>query len=128
MKNTELRIGNLVYYHIVDEKDNPPEYDSLNVIDAIDLQIIESDESYKPIPLTEEWLLKFGFDKIKNPNNTPSWIWLKDKRIFLYEFFENRKLSFDLFIYNDWLKRENIYVHELQNLYFALTGKELEIK
>ena len=67
-------------------------------------------ETYKPIPLTEDWLLKFGF-KIENcyENNKAS----KNKIIITYG--EN-------FFYGI---TRLIYVHELQNLYFALTKTEL---
>jgi hypothetical protein len=72
-----------------------------------------------PIPLTEEWLLKFGFVQGRN---YPGWVLLKDLEKgdyiddnVLFEFFEPGY---------DHIK----YVHQLQNLYFALTGEELTIK
>ena len=65
----------------------------------------------KPIPLTKDWLVKFGFEK-------------------RYEdCFEYGK-----FILNDEFIMMDIditikckHVHQLQNLYFALTGEELKI-
>jgi hypothetical protein len=75
-----------------------------------------------PIPLTEEWLLKFGFE-IKEVGygchaNYPDFhLWLDidcDYWAFIIE--ENGKCI------------ELKYVHQLQNLYFALYGNELEIK
>ena len=56
MKANELRIGNLIYF------DN-------NVIDVgiVDLNVLLNEnlplshKHYKPIPLTEKWLLEFGF-------------------------------------------------------------------
>jgi len=81
----------------------------------------------KPIPLTEEWLFKFGF-KTRTTENisvqyfigenpiTGDWlfdiIWLKGDE---YPFYRNGFFKIK-------------YVHQLQNLYFALTGEELTIK
>jgi hypothetical protein len=79
-----------------------------------------------PIPLTEEWLIKLGFGK-------------DDTNTYIHE-----SLPSGTGVYfesgNDWnFDDANIcgdfdecihvklpqYVHQLQNLYFALTGKEL---
>jgi hypothetical protein len=68
--------------------------------------------SMNPIPLTEEWLLKFGFRRI-------------DKYTFVRKgiFIHMRKRGF---VFSKKLIIEN--VHELQNLYFALTNEELTMK
>jgi hypothetical protein len=80
----------------------------------------------EPIPLTEEWLLKFGFEK-------------------KYDTFEFNGLNVDgcvvHFSFDKWASEYEIencdytevpsdiqHVHQLQNLYFALTGEELTIK
>lgn len=89
--------------------------------------IDEGDRSYKSIPLTEEWLLRFG------------WIWNEDCKS--YEKYPNgdarmhlayRDINGSYTMFNYVLKAtiaEQIsYVHQLQNLYFALTGEELTIK
>jgi hypothetical protein len=80
----------------------------------------------KPITLTEEWLLKFGFE--------------------VNEFHKNYKIKVDYyhhsikFYENEWVYSNDIsdaschtiasvnYVHQLQNIYFALTNEELTIK
>jgi hypothetical protein len=73
-----------------------------------------------PIPLTEEWLLKFGFKHIKD-----NW----------YNIFSNEN-TFNVYLFTDKRFRIEIvnqsicvlnHVHQLQNLYFALTNKELKI-
>jgi len=87
---------------------------------------------YEPIPITEEWLLKFGFKKREsgvcdsfyigfNPV-THDWlfdlVWLKKMMDYSYEgnpFYKNGH-------------HEVKYIHQLQNLYFALTQTELELK
>ncbi len=79
-------------------------------------------DKIKPIPLTEEWLLKFGFEKLH-----------KD----FYLDYLNMTFSFDvkygmgilLRTHEDSIDQKHIkHVHQLQNLYFALTGEELKIK
>jgi hypothetical protein len=74
----------------------------------------------EPIPLTEEWLLRFGFEK--NDNN----------QFILMEGSVDIVFNKDL---NGWTCdginfsiNMTEHVHQLQNLYFALTGEELKLK
>lgn len=63
------------------------------------------------IPLTEEWLLKLGFEKYKlGFRNGNLWVTLTE-----LAWFGNSEIT------------EIKYVHQLQNLYFALTKEELII-
>lgn len=72
------------------------------------------------IPLTEEWLVKFGFEKREDDfYKYPLCI------DFIYSnlsvlIYDGRNYFVDS---HDKIK----YVHQLQNLYFALTGEELSI-
>lgn len=73
-----------------------------------------------PIPLTEEWLFKFGF--ISNPYEDRY-----EKGLLHIECNKTRG------VLEFWIERLPFsltikYVHSLQNLYFALTGEELTIK
>lgn len=80
-----------------------------------------------PIPITEDWLVKFGFEKISENS--------AGKR---YGYVINDIFSSDLtFIFWKTTNQagkffrhglEIKYVHQLQNLYFALTQTELELK
>jgi hypothetical protein len=76
----------------------------------------------KPIELTEEWLLKFGLEKIS--------IWTFSLNLVgnldLIYYSGEKGWSVGLKSYSDFSNLK--YVHQLQNLYFALTGKELKIK
>jgi hypothetical protein len=78
----------------------------------------------EPITLTEEWLLRFGFKKSKVSSQFD-----KGKLTIQIanelEYHKNGRVYF-----NSWaILYESIrYVHQLQNLYHALTGEELEIK
>jgi hypothetical protein len=96
--------------------------------------VYQSDNTIiNPIELTEKWLLDFGFKRENrgsvsaqfhigiNPV-THDWlfdiVWLKDMMDYSlkdYPFYRNGHFE---------LK----YVHQLQNLFFALTGTELELK
>lgn len=75
-----------------------------------------------PIPLTEEWLVKFGFEKVIGWDDMEFW-----RRP------DWRKCGFSLLkqlqgYEDDGYGKILPYVHSLQNLYFALTGEELTIK
>lgn len=80
----------------------------------------------QPIPLTEEWLMKFGFElTISNKDSG-------------YKQYGINKNGFDIMFSIDcncWPECfiENIgieitYIHQLQNVFFALCGEELIIK
>jgi len=72
------------------------------------------EEMFEPIPLTEEWLLKFGFK-----NYSRIWYGRDD-------FWSCRMI--DEGVEFPHVELSINYVHHLQNLYFALTNTELEIK
>jgi hypothetical protein len=111
MEVTELRIGNFVEIN--------------NKIIIMDTRIfhavIHGFEGYepKPIPITEYWILKFGFNK----SNRLDLGELKPCYVIFSLAVMIRHSSFFI----DWIggNTEIKYVHQLQNLYFALTGEEL---
>jgi hypothetical protein len=120
MKATELRIGNLVYGNmneicIVTELGNVL---NPNLVSYKEVSNIKAwgQNIQKPIPLTEEWLLKFGFEKEEG--------WFKKKRLLLFNI---RNMYFTT-PSRDIVSVDVTTVHQLQNLYFALTGEELTIK
>ena len=82
--------------------------------------------NYNPIPLDEEWLKKFGFeyddDHSDNYHDTNI-----NKELFLSINLDthNALIGSDYDWTNAVARIEN--VHQLQNLYFALTHKELTI-
>lgn len=79
---------------------------------------------FEPIPLTPDILKKCGFMRDRNGWNLPSTQFsLTDK---FYPCWLDRMLwPQDI---NDFREQRLNYLHQLQNLYFALTAKELEIK
>lgn len=113
MKANELRIGNWVNYRIYDKLDNPQEYFDLSQVDAIDLQTLDN-HYYQPIPITEEWLVKLGFINW----DINAWInkisLHKQDGVYWHHSYSGHEICLE-------------YVHQLQNLYFALTGEELQI-
>jgi hypothetical protein len=78
-------------------------------------------ETYKPIPLTEEWLVKFRFKKT-NESEDVEWYALNNFNIAIHE--EDNEVYF---VFQHMVLRFIKSVHQLQNLYFALTGSELTV-
>lgn len=68
-------------------------------------------EAMEPIPLTQEWLLKLGFDKHSKYSFSKG-----DLKII------NRHGWWDAIIRTEVLRSVE-HVHQLQNLYFALIGE-----
>jgi hypothetical protein len=123
----ELRIGNLVNYYDVDEQG-----ELLNIIDWQDLKWLSENEKsfnavHKPIPLTKEWLLKFGFEDKQNCFN------LSKREKLGHDFGDFAVSKYDDTQMKVWRGDRYIgvchiqYVHQLQNLYFALTNEELTL-
>jgi hypothetical protein len=124
MESTELRIGNLVLALTGETKYNEV---VVNTIFGYGINSYYNEAEYvydeiKPIPITEEWLLKFGFKQIK-----PNHYWFKDKNSLRFSLIDN---NLHCSIGDDEygvLYKMIKYVHELQNLYYALTNQELTI-
>jgi len=79
-----------------------------------------------PIPLTKDWLLRFGFKKQLDSSYEKNDISLfLDKRFKtnLYLQTNDSSENFKWFSF----ERKIEYIHELQNLYFALTREELTL-
>jgi hypothetical protein len=123
MKANELRIGNYLlpgdHFIVTAIREN-------GLIDMENPEYPEDDyctkgiEEIEPTPLTEEWLVKFGFTIWKAGwMNYQGQIYIKPVDG-LVEIGDS---------WGDTIEVNNIeYVHQLQNLYFALTGEELTIK
>ena len=122
MKANELRIGNFVYhnYEIIEIKSLHLKDDDVN--DEMPFHAIYG------IKLTEEWLLKFGFKEIKN--EPQQWFKIKTKKKGVNLEISLKQKRVILFKHNGYYSDciYPKYVHQLQNLYFALTHDELKIK
>lgn len=130
MKASELRIGNLL------EFSNGIQPTKIVTVGRrfFSSAAIEKEDGdfeitpyYKEILLTEDWLLKLGFKRNDNTKVSDSFYWIM---VGGSEFNINPDNGVV------WINRgENIfnnpclieYVHQLQNIYYALTGVELSV-
>ncbi len=110
MEAKELRIGNYLQKY---------SGNGFFEVTLEDLTIIELGQSKSnPIPLTEEWLLKFGYKKVNTLYDTTQ---VFQKRLCHIVYFRNGILSFS------FGTTEIKYVHSFQNAIFALTNQELTL-
>jgi hypothetical protein len=77
---------------------------------------------FNPIPLTPEILEKAGF------NMEGKYIWLKIDEAFELCTFASGTPGVGLYFEGQWLGDTFNYLHQIQNLFFALTGEELKIE
>lgn len=105
MKAKKYRIGNFARINDQTIKLTPKYFKSLDMF-----------KNVEPLILTEQWLIDFGFD-IKDNGN------YKKRCYSCYRMYGQIKIASPL----GFVANLN-YVHELQNLWFALGNKELEIK
>jgi hypothetical protein len=132
MKTHELRIGNYIQVPFGDEEPWVRSVDTINY-DSI---MTENgrfcfEDQYDFVPLTEEWLMKFGFVKDDNFN-----YWINLQTHYLEIFFSGNDY-YPVFCEIPEFSHQSEqrvglksikYVHQLQNIYFSLTGQELTIK
>lgn len=110
----EIRLGNYLKINWSNE---------LRKIDQLDIRDIAEGRingGVSPIYITHEWLLKFGFEKCVNG------YWSSDE-------FLNVKIydkSIEVYISGsdtNLAHADFSYIHQLQNIYFCLTNKELQL-
>lgn len=132
MKSNDLRIGNYVTY-------NPEAVDEGTLITPLLVTAIDDDagvilndgfqnvydfDEILPIPLTPELLQAAGFSKAGD------WDY-ELQRLCLHDMLSGRDKDWEVYLKagNDAVYVTNIkYLHQLQNLYYSLTGTELELK
>lgn len=118
----ELRLGNLIQ----DRKNRVCIVKSLHLkciqartIGSSTFERVDDGEPFKPIPLTNEWLDWLGFEYKEMYYQSKYLVALNDCFMIIQRV--------DGFFYVDAPNNELKHVHQLQNLYFALTGEELTI-
>lgn len=109
----DLRIGNWVSNGEVEFQ--------LTSKDIYHLDVYVNRVIAKPIPITPEWLERFGFEKVG------TW-WQFDIEPNQCSLYSVEGKYVDLFAYSDEVGKTCKYVHQLQNLIFALTGEEITFK
>lgn len=139
MKASSLRLNNWIHVAGNTLETRQTSKPFLVTIDILKCIAEENEErpdailtAFTPIRLTEDWLLKLGFVK-------DSLTFRKGKYILWFNGIDNREYAFMLFDQRDGIDDSpsndfhvfstNLtyvtHVHQLQNLYFALTGDEL---
>ena len=113
---TDLRIGNYLLKSLKSGNGRKIN-DKIGVQDIVRIYENTGSFNYEPIQLTEEWLGNFRFEKFLNQFKESSG-YKPFILLFLDGFYEYDDLRFSTKIK---------YVHQLQNLYHALTGSELQI-
>lgn len=120
IQSNELRIGNFVQ-----------SYADIITVEYVDKLLLKGffhrDVVYntsiqirhcKPILLNEEWLIKLGFIK-----SDTGYYFDKDCEVLFYLNNEKKPIC----EIHDYDYKHIVHVHQLQNLYFALTQKELTL-
>lgn len=122
MKANELRIGNWLHSNLTDKDFQITAEDICNIVNY--------PSNVTGIPLTTEWLLKFWFEY-----NSPENCWQINSGMCIYKAYYNKERAIHAFgVAHYGLDGVNNFawdiklVHQIQNLYFALTGTEPEIK
>jgi len=126
MKAEELRIGN--YFYLWDDETGQNKVHYVFEINEDELNGFKSRlRESEPIPLTKEWLLKFGFKKSSLIGFDGGWQHSNDSKYYIQQM--SNAITIHL------ITEESValltgfhFVHQLQNLYFALTGEELNLK
>ncbi len=130
---TQCRVGNLV--EIYNKATGEWEVYQITHRDFPELKYRE--ELFRGITLTEEWHNKFGvkingFKSFEYTISNRQTIIFTGDYVYLRDWHDKeRKPSIDddlCTLWNKDLKRRDMFVHEWQNLYFALTGEELITK
>lgn len=141
MRANELRIGNLIAMNLADFPEN-----YFKVMEVAETAMMVTDEwnceisirtghdfydveNMEPIPLTEEWLNQFGFnmnpDWTHEPNDGATALldlgYFRICRNMMGGIMLEDKSGISTGVGVD-------YVHQLQNIYFVLTGEELKLK
>ncbi|WP_065218467.1 MULTISPECIES: hypothetical protein [Butyricimonas] len=140
IRPNELRIGNWVYIPSRKEEgvEMPAKIRELRGTDVTTYGNRKRSDSYlclNPVPLKEELLLKCGFDVLVG-RSCYSWVdkiySTPDNNLVLYCKNNSYRFARERFGIGGWtLVDVNGYnficLHQLQNLYFVLTGQELNV-
>jgi hypothetical protein len=123
MRATELRLGNWVSAYGAEFQLK------IQVNEILDIMADE----ITAIPLTEEWLINLGFVEMEDavPEGYPSFRPPTGRARIYYS---DSNGLYNWAVYQDLHIEDQIeiahfqYVHQIQNLYFALTNEELRVK
>lgn len=128
MKSNELRIGN---YYLQDGEYR--KVDSNTILDTMQHETTNKCSKITPIPITKEILEKCGFEINNNQAKTiiDDWLYVMidiDKEVKITISTNINDFTEGLHPVISILHLTIAFLHELQNLYFVLTRRELEVK
>lgn len=141
MKVQELRIGNIV--KIDDEYLGPIEGKVFSLNEKAEVELLLSvnkgniryfrcgSDDIFPIPITEELLDNNGFKPYTKEHNAYTLDLDIERRVWMFKNTYGWTLQYVRYGvgYNDVVSKNIVmFVHQLQNAYYLVTGKELEIK
>lgn len=115
MKVNELRVGNWTNNNVENVK--------LSKKDLIFLLTNDNEHFANPIPLTEEWLIKFGFEE-----DDDDYLKSITESLDLQVNIKRNRIVLEGYDGVNFLEIKPQYVHQLQNLFYYLCGEELQIK
>ena len=81
-----------------------------------------------PIQLSEEWLIRAGFEKSGDDVNIQHWRRHSGYAPFYLNSYKNEPDKYWVRYYQGAINKKIEYVHQLQNTILALTGEELTFK
>jgi len=126
MEAKNLRIGNIVA--------QPGRIGKISEVwqEAVRLEGYHNGYDYQntqPIHLSEKWLVDFGFKKevLNDDNEYHYTLELNGNKycdLCIMGEYVNGVIEVTLFPYEEWFRFK--YVHELQNLFFSITGREIQ--
>lgn len=119
----ELRLNNWLNF---DSVDCPVQIDGIQSYMLSFNGSFTSIDDFNPIPLTEEILIKVGFNYADDENY---FLQLPVFGMFKFMLHSDKSDNFEIVTFSiKDVSKEVRSVHQLQNLYYTLTGEELEIK
>lgn len=141
MKSTDLRRGNIIFWDHKGKPDN--DYLCTHVVDSIELNGIWTQagfckiENIKPIAINEKHLIYSGFKKLNHLGRFIYVLYIDEwlnfevdlnlKTFHLVSGQENNDLNINVGYYIIYRLMDIKFIHELQNIYYLFTKKELDI-
>jgi hypothetical protein len=124
MEATELRLNNLVIYEDEIVPVMGMENNNNNLLVKIDPYTSINPNDLEPIALTAEWFSRLGF---KEAYRSSTRVRFELPNYCRYDFdLSSNKILQGFLFFGNYIKCN--YLHQLQNIYFTLTGEELKIE
>lgn len=135
MEPTELRIGNFIQYNSPDHSICFDLVVGINYSDDFHVHMVElhgrtpiNINGISPIPITPEWLERLGFERKYKNENTIHWVKFSAKHLSFVITECSSLFGMEYNAYGADHCPQIFHIHQLQNLYHALTGQELTVK